>query len=129
MKSVISIGVIGLAVIISGWVFIDHSEQDPYVLDLKAAWGVDMPSHYLTSYSEEQIQEGYEMVHLGRVESDGLRKNRYISKYYACTSCHNTVREHDDLSSETPDDRLTRAIRENIPVSYTHLTLPTILLV
>lgn len=74
-----------------------------------------MPVQYSDSYTEDQIKEGYEMVHYGRVESDGLRKNKYISKYYACTSCHNTVREHDDLSTETPDDRLTRAMRENIP--------------
>ena len=85
------------------------------VLDVQVSIGAEMPSHYRSDYTEDQVRQGKELIHIGKTSAEGKGSTPYISKYYACTSCHNTVREHDDLSTEFPEDRLEYSIRNDVP--------------
>jgi len=76
--------------------------------------GMSKPSHYIENLDSETIQKGYELVHEGRTTHNG-KKSKYISKYFKCTSCHNTIREDASLQEVNPLDRLSFAIEKNIP--------------
>lgn len=77
--------------------------------------GEPQPDHFVKNITEEQIKKGEELVKVGKTASPRGRKGRYISKYYACTSCHNVVREDPDLTKVEPDARLKYAMENNIP--------------
>lgn len=77
--------------------------------------GEKQPAHAVKNMSAEQIKKGEELVKIGKTTSPKGRKAKFISKYYACTSCHNVVREDPDLTKVSPDPRLEYAIDNNIP--------------
>lgn len=82
--------------------------------DVQLALGDTLPDHRI-SYDPEMARMGEELVKIGRtIGPDGKRSN-YISKYYACTSCHNIVQEDPDLRVSDPEARLDYAIKNQIP--------------
>ena len=58
---------------------------------------------------------GEDLIHKGRAHSPEGKMSSRISKYYVCTSCHNTEREDPDLSKVDQEARLSYAIKNNIP--------------
>ena len=76
--------------------------------------GEEPPNHYFEP-TEEQIKQGKEFIFEGRAINKRGKKTRYISKYYMCTSCHNTKREDPDLRHHNPDTRLTYVKEKGLP--------------
>ncbi len=72
------------------------------------------PNHYLVP-TEKQIRQGKEFVFEGKTTNNSGKKTRYISKYYMCTSCHNTKREDPDLRHHNPDTRLAYVKEKGLP--------------
>lgn len=86
------------------------------VAELLYEWGEPKPEHYLDTYTEEMVQRGYDLIHIGKTKNPPEGENsRYISRFYKCTSCHNTQREDPDLSRIDPDARLKYALDKGIP--------------
>ena len=73
------------------------------------------PRHQPALISTEQVKKGEELVFYGRTEGPDGNKSSYISKYFVCTHCHNTVQEDSFLFSPNPDLRLTYAIDNDLP--------------
>lgn len=61
------------------------------------------------------VQQGEDLVKLGRTSFNRKRKSKYISKYYACTSCHNLQQEDPDLRVSNPETRLPYVKEKGIP--------------
>jgi cytochrome c len=80
------------------------------VYDVLIDLGEEKPAHYLDGLTVEMIDQGRQMALFGKTE-----KSKYISKYYVCTSCHNTVREDPDLRSVDQEARLNYASEHDIP--------------
>lgn len=76
--------------------------------------GDTLPDHRIIA-TPEQIRMGEELVKVGRTLGPDGKRSSYISKYYACTSCHNTVREDPDLRVSDPEARLDYAIKNKLP--------------
>lgn len=81
---------------------------------LRHELGEALPVHYRSGASEEQIELGRQLIHEGRAEKNGS-KGQYISRFYVCTSCHNTVREDPDLTHVDPAARLNYAVENDLP--------------
>lgn len=77
--------------------------------------GEPKPSHYLENVTTEMILRGEELIKHGRTIDPGGIEGKYISKYYACTSCHNVVREDENLTTIDQDARLDFAMKNSIP--------------
>ncbi|REE05580.1 c-type cytochrome [Marinoscillum furvescens] len=88
--------------------------NDTPVSEVLFTLGAEKPAHYLEP-TPEMIKAGRELVTEGRTVLPSGAKSAYISKYYTCTSCHNTVREDPDLTLVDPDARLDFAIANQIP--------------
>lgn len=78
--------------------------------------GGNPSAHAIPNATPEQVQWGYELIH------DGIAKDppqgesaRYITPYYSCTSCHNTVKETHNLMNASAEHRLDFAIEQRIP--------------
>jgi len=84
------------------------------VYEVLAHFGEDMPEHARNNAKEEIIQRGYELIHRGRTIGPDGKKSKYISKFYVCTSCHNTQREDPDLTVLDPEARLNHAIENKL---------------
>ncbi len=72
----------------------------------------EKPIHYLHQINQDSVQMGYELVHYGQLKD---KSNKRISKFFVCTNCHNQVKEVEDLSKETADERLKYGIKNNLP--------------
>src|SRR5690606_19251126 len=68
------------------------------------------PTHFLEKYSDDDIRRGRELIWLGKTVGPDSSNSGYISKYYVCTSCHNTVREDYDLAVVDQEARLKYAV-------------------
>lgn len=68
--------------------------------------GEPMPKHAPTERDETKINRGRELVFNGRTIGPNGKKSKFISKFYVCTSCHNTSREDPNLSVMDPEARL-----------------------
>lgn len=90
--------------------FIDEDSsnwsEDSNVGDALIALGDPAPEHARPNADEETIKRGYELVHFGKTMDLAGKKSSFISKYYACTSCHNQVQEDPDLTKADPESRL-----------------------
>lgn len=93
--------------------FYTFTEKDN-VADVLFSLGNEKPDHYLV-YDEKMVQKGKELIELGRTKDEKGKRSKYISRFYKCTSCHNTVREEDDLSSVESEKRLQYAQEKGIP--------------
>lgn len=76
--------------------------------------GEPKPPHYIVP-TEKQIEQGREIVFNGRTRDANGKKTTYVSRYYTCITCHNTVREDPDLSISDPETRLDYAIKHELP--------------
>ena len=85
------------------------------VNDVLFALGEPKPKWYPSDLSEEKIKIGKDLVFKGRsVDPDG-KQSDYISVYYMCTSCHNTVQEDPVLTVSNAQARLDYADEKNLP--------------
>jgi mono/diheme cytochrome c family protein len=118
MKSAIAILLIACLFPMLSWISSDNVlrvvEPDTPLMQVNISLGLAVPSHYVNHTDPEKVRIGKQLIHDGRADTpDG--KSTYISKFYACTSCHNTVREEDDLSKVDSELRLDYAIEHQLP--------------
>lgn len=85
------------------------------VSDLLFALGDPKPDWYPSDLSEENIRRGKELIFNGRTDDPKGGTSKYISVYYMCTNCHNTVIEDPDLAVADPVARLNYAKEKQIP--------------
>ena len=77
--------------------------------------GATMPSHFHEDFTEDQVQQGKELVHQGRTKYQG-KNSKSISKHFTCTTCHNTVSETDNLKfANSSQHRLDYAYNTGLP--------------
>lgn len=78
--------------------------------------GDPAPNHALPARTAEQIEWGRQLVFEGKVTNPPEGKSsKFISPYFSCTSCHNSVREESDITTTDPEDRLAYAEANNLP--------------
>ena len=77
--------------------------------------GAPSPSHYLENITPEMIQRGEDIIKKGRTIAPNGSLSTYVSKYYNCNTCHNTVIEDPDLRVPDPEARLAFVQKKNIP--------------
>ncbi|MCH2043171.1 MAG: cytochrome c [Saprospiraceae bacterium] len=63
-------------------------------------------------YSAER---GKELVHQGYTTAPNGKRTKIQSKFFKCTSCHNTVKEFDTMTDNDPQNRLDYAVKNDIP--------------
>ena len=80
------------------------------VYDVLLSLGDSKVEHEIESPDENLIETGRLLVHTGKAPG-----SKYISKYFVCTSCHNTVREDPVLTDFDPEGRLKYAQENQIP--------------
>lgn len=85
------------------------NENSP-VYEILFHLGEAKPDHYREFYTDEMISDGRDIVFNGK-----MKGKSFVSKYYVCVSCHNTVREDSDLKIVDPESRLQYAAAHNIP--------------
>ncbi|MEZ5014892.1 MAG: cytochrome c [Chitinophagales bacterium] len=112
-----------VAILLAGVSFLNFSWQptnkpfteDTYVYQALTDLGMPKPIYYPAEITEEQIQQGKDIVFHGHTEKPGGGKSKYVSLYYVCTNCHNTVAEDPDLAVMDPTARLSYAVEHNLP--------------
>jgi len=97
----------------SGTEKVIFDESTPLML-LKSSLGKEIPSHYLKETNPKETEIGRQLIFEGRAQLE-KGKSDYISKFYVCTSCHNTVKENIDLGKVDQEARLDYAIANNLP--------------
>jgi mono/diheme cytochrome c family protein len=90
------------------------SEDGPSLMMYRYQLGEELPAHYRQNANSDDIEIGRQLIHDGRTDLPS-GKSAYISRFYTCTSCHNTVREDMDLSKIDTEQRLQYAMKESIP--------------
>lgn len=88
--------------------------KEDNVYDVLWDLGAPKPPHYIQP-SPEQIKKGEEIVKGGRTQDPNGKQTTYVSKYYVCITCHNTVQEDPDLRFSDPETRLDYAIEHQLP--------------
>ena len=118
MKYLFSIVVIGLILLSLSWISADYLSDivtsETKLMDFKVGLGMEVPSHYVNDIDPAKSELGRQLINEGRADTP-QGKSSYISRFYICTSCHNTVREDPDLSLVNSDARLDFAITNNLP--------------
>ena len=95
---------------------IEDYQPDAYVYELLRDLGATLPAYYPEKLNPEDVQRGKDIVFFGRTKNPKGGKSTYISLYYMCTNCHNTVMEDPNLANNSdPEARLDFAIKNNIP--------------
>jgi len=89
------------------------TENTPVYEVLKALG--ESPYKHDIALNDLKVKQGEELVKLGRTALGRKRTSSYISKYYACTSCHNLEQEDPDLRFSNPDTRLGYVKEKGIP--------------
>ncbi len=84
------------------------------VAKLLEAFGNKPQAHYIANLEDEKVKMGEDLVRKGRTIRNG-KKTKFISKFYKCTDCHNTVKEDPDLRYSNPETRLDYAVEQGIP--------------
>lgn len=84
--------------------------ENTAVYDVLFHLGEPKPQHYRDNISPELIENGRQIAMFGK-----MKGGKYVSKFYVCSSCHNSVREDPDLTVVDQDARLDYAHSENIP--------------
>ncbi len=104
---------------LSSWMFIPSPspqwDASTPLHEVLFAFGETVPTHYVESPSELLIKQGEELFKEGRTFSPEGKKSAYISKFYVCTDCHNTVQEDPDLTKSDPETRLIYAYENGLP--------------
>lgn len=94
--------------------FLLDADADSALQDIQIKLGETPAAHYLQP-TAEQIRVGEELVLYGRTTNAKGKRTSYISKYYACTSCHNLQQEDPDLRFSDPEARLPYVKAKGIP--------------
>ena len=110
---------LGLIILVLGSVLLIQANSSKYTEDSKLSetlfsLGFTKPNHFI-NYSTEQVEQGKELVYEGRTIGPDGKQSRFISKYYNCLSCHNTVKEDPNPAVSDPEARLDYAIQNDIP--------------
>jgi len=92
-----------------------EAPSDNYVADVLFSLGEPKPDHYIENSSPELIKKGRELIFSGRTTNPKGRKSKYISKFFKCTSCHNTVKEEAILTQADPESRFQYAEENDLP--------------
>jgi mono/diheme cytochrome c family protein len=113
MKTALIIGVFCLP-------FVGFSQQQTLqkydkVVAVLVQLGDTTPSHYQADFTQEEVTRGKELIFTGRSRDPRGKKSKRISKFYTCTSCHNVVKETDDLLSIDLDEKLNYAVKNQVP--------------
>ncbi len=103
-----------LILLLTSQSIIEKWKLDTPVSSILFALGEEPPNHYFKP-TPQQIKQGKAFVFEGRTTDVNGKKTRYISKYYMCTSCHNTKREDPDLRHHNPDTRLAYVKENKLP--------------
>lgn len=82
--------------------------------DLLLEYGDKKQTHYRENPSAELIERGKSLVYNGRAIGPDGRMGPFISKYFACTSCHNQVQEDPIITQFDPQARLEYAAENNL---------------
>lgn len=82
--------------------------------EVQEALGEEKPVHYMP-YDSELSRMGEELVKEGRTVGPNGKRTKYISKHYACTSCHNLEVEDPDLRVSDPETRLAYVKEHKLP--------------
>ena len=104
-----------------GFAFRNSAPKTQYAADTPLAdvlqtLGMPKPVHLQGSYTPEEVLRGDELVHFCKTTHPPKGEtSTYITKYYKCTSCHNTAREDADLVRPTPEARLQYAAAHDLP--------------
>ena len=86
------------------------------VEELLIKLGAPTPAHYIANPTKEDIERGRDLVFDNRTKNPPKgERSSYISKFYRCTSCHNTQREDPVLTAADPEARLDYAIQHRLP--------------
>lgn len=87
----------------------DHWNNNTPVYEVLFHLGEEKPQHYPKNSSPELIENGRQLALFGKIKG-----GKYVSKFYVCSSCHNSVREDIDLTVVDQEARLEYAQSENI---------------
>lgn len=91
----------------------DAYHKNDYVLDVLVDLGMEPPAHYSAMLDTQLVKMGEDLIFLGKTDRyKGY--SGFISKFYNCTSCHNTVRERPDLSKIDVTEKLDYAVANNL---------------
>lgn len=88
----------------------EHWNENTAVYEILFHLGETKPLHFRANLSSEQIESGRQIALFGK-----MKGGRYVSKFYVCSSCHNSVREDPDLTVVDQEARLDYARSQNIP--------------
>ena len=78
-----------------------EANDSTFLGDVLHELGEARPAHFMASTDSNMISHGRNIVMYGKTKGTS-----FVSKYFVCTSCHNTVREDADLSVVDQDGRL-----------------------
>jgi len=117
-SSLILLLIIGLACVFAGAQVLKKDNyvelQELTVQKVLIALGDSTPHHFVSQTHPQLVQAGYDLVHNGTMSRESGGTGRKISRYFACTDCHNTVREHADIAADDPEDRLVYCMEHGI---------------
>lgn len=115
-KTTLVFALLTVVIFSMGWI-----QQQPHswtesdnLYDVLWALGEPKPPHYMEP-TAEQVKQGRDIVFNGRTVDALGKKTAYVSKYYVCITCHNTVRENPDLIVSNPEKRLDYAVEHKLP--------------
>ncbi len=106
---------IGLIILGSSPSKLDSVQAQDGLLESLVSLGYRQPDHFVKEVDSAQVQMGYELITKGKTRQLNGKKGKFISKYFSCLSCHNTVQEDPDPSVSDPEARLSYAIENNLP--------------
>lgn len=111
--------VLSLISVITSLSFVSYIQDDEIsekdrVSVILSKLGMKMPSHVRLELDTQKVRIGKELVLQSWATVDG-KKSKVISKYFVCTDCHNNVIEDTDLLNPSPENRLSKAVKEKLP--------------
>ncbi len=117
MKKITLVLVASLAFTLISWNAYDDLAVFPptdKLSDLLISLGNEKPTHYRENPTAEIIERGKALVYNGRAIGPDGKMGPFISKYFACTSCHNQVQEDPIITNFDPQARLDYAAENNL---------------
>ena len=82
------------------------------VSDVLIKLGDQVPNHAIQKFDKDSAAIGYELVTKGKLTD---RNHKRLSKFFVCIDCHNTIKEVEDLSDESPSARISYGKSNDIP--------------
>ncbi|GAB5418427.1 MAG: hypothetical protein Crog4KO_33590 [Crocinitomicaceae bacterium] len=76
--------------------------------------GDDTLVHHIDRVDSDLVKTGEDLVLKGFTLRDG-KKSKRISTHFVCTDCHNLTREFNDITNDSPEDRLAYARANDLP--------------